>query len=288
MKCETTMMVAQTDGLRRYAAARKLRLIEMLEKHGYCSVREMSREVNVSPMTIRRDLQALEAEHIVRVSHGGARLSVKVQAEPDIDIRLHEHEQQKQMIGKVAATFIEAGDVIGFDAGSTIIHVARNLPDVPLTVVTYSLTSANAVSRSAHCGLQMLGGTFHPESFSFTGLHTTAALRDLRINKLFLAASGLVVSDGLYSTYLFDAEVKKALIDSSQQIILCMDSSKIGRVFLAHFASLERIDVLITDDMLTPTDKEAIEQYHVQIVTVPLQTSEVVTANVEYNRDISM
>jgi DeoR/GlpR family transcriptional regulator of sugar metabolism len=261
------MGVMQTGEGRPYAADRRRRLVAMLKEREYCTIHEMSQEIGISLMTVRRDLHVLAREQIVQLLHGGARLTAQAQVEPTIGIRLHERLPQKQAIGELAAKmFVKAGDVIGIDGGSTTVHVACHLPAVPLTVVTNSLTTANAIAEYEQCNLQMLGGTFLRESSIFTGTQTIAALQELRLHKLFLAAAGLRISDGLSSTYMFDAEVKKALMGSAQEVILCLDSTKIGRVFLAYFAALEEIDVLVTDDGITPEDKAAIEARDVRVV----------------------
>jgi DeoR/GlpR family transcriptional regulator of sugar metabolism len=263
------VVVRKLQGRRQYATDRHTRLIELLRRRGYCSVSELSAAAQVSPMTIRRDLQDLARQGIVQVSHGGARLALQRQAEPDFEIRAREHLFEKQAIGRQAATFIEPGDVIGIDAGSTAVEVARNLPDIPLTVVTYSLPVVNAVAGNEQCQLVLLGGLFHRESLSFTGPHVIGALRTLRITKLFLATSGLLVPDGLSSTYLFDAEVKRALMESSRQVIVCADSSKFGRGFLAHFASLDSVDTLVTDSGVSSEDRAAVERCNVQVIVAP-------------------
>jgi DeoR/GlpR family transcriptional regulator of sugar metabolism len=120
----------------------------------------------------------------------------------------------------------------------------------------------------------MLGGVLQHEASCFYGPLAIAALHTLYINKLFLATSGLLLPDGLSSSNLPDAEVKQALINASRQVILCMDSSKIGRVFLARFAALDAIDTLVTDSGVSDEDREAIEKHHVQVITVPVITSE--------------
>lgn len=257
------------ESRRPYAVDRHAHLIEILKKHGYCSVSEMSQILSVSAMTIRRDLHTLADQQIVQLTHGGARLSLHRQAEPNFAVRVLEHLPAKQAIGLVAAQLIEAGDVIGIDGGSTVVEVARNLPEVPLTVITYSLPVADLVASNEQHSLLLLGGVFHRETLSFTSPQSITMLRGLRINKLFLAASGLLIPDGLSSSYLFDSDMKQALMSSARQVILCMDSSKIGQVFLAHFAALESVHILVTDSAITPEDREALERCSVQVIIAP-------------------
>ena len=250
------------------ASDRHTQLIELLKKRSYCSVVEMSQLLNVSPMTIRRDLHMLQEKHIVEITHGGASFISSKRIEPDFDIRTHEHLPEKQAIGKMAADlFIEEGDVIGIDSGSTTLEIVRNLPNVPLTIVTHSLAAANFVAWNKQYSLIVLGGIMQHEANCLCGPQAIAALHTLNINKLFLSASGLLLLDGLSCNNLADAEVKQALIKSSRKTILCMDSSKIGKVYLARFAPLNSIDVLITDNCISDESREAIEQQQIEIIT---------------------
>ena len=257
---------------RQNASDRHAQLIGLLKKRGYCSVVEMSQLLNVSPMTIRRDLHMLHEKQIAEVTHGGARFSASKRIEPDFDIRTHEHLAEKQAIGKLAAErFIEEGDVVGIDSGSTALEIVRNLPNIPLTIVTHSLAAANVVAQNKRYSLIVLGGILQHEANCLCGPQAIAALQTLYINKLFLSTSGLVAPDGLSCNNLADAEVKQALISSSRQTILCMDSSKVGRAYLARFATLNDIDTLITDNGISDESREAIERQQIEIITVPTE-----------------
>jgi len=257
---------------RQNASDRHAQLIGLLKKRGYCSVVEMSQLLNVSQMTIRRDLHMLHEKQIAEVTHGGARFSASKRIEPDFDIRTHEHLAEKQAIGKLAVErFIEEGDVVGIDSGSTTLEIVRNLPNIPLTIVTHSLAAANVVAQNKRYSLIVLGGVLQHEANCLCGPQAIAALQTLYINKLFLSTSGLVAPDGLSCNNLADAEVKQALISSSRQTILCMDSSKVGRAYLARFATLNDIDTLITDNGISDESREAIERQQIRIITVPTE-----------------
>src|SRR5438552_7380255 len=252
---------------RQNASDRHAQLIGLLKKRCYCSVVEMSQLLNVSQMTIRRDLHMLHEKQIAEVTHGGARFSASKRIEPDFDIRTHEHLAEKQAIGKLAARlFIEEGEVVGIDSGSTTLEIVRNLPNIPLTVVTHSLAAANVVAQNRQYSLIVLGGVLQHKANCLCGPQAIAALQTLYINKLFLSTSGLLLPDGLSCNNLSDAEVKQALINSSRKIILCMDSSKVGKAYLARFAPLNIIDVLITDNGISDESREALEQQQIQII----------------------
>ncbi|HLZ57942.1 MAG TPA: DeoR/GlpR family DNA-binding transcription regulator [Ktedonosporobacter sp.] len=250
------------------ASDRHAQLIGLLKERGYCSVAEMSQLLHVSSMTIRRDLHMLQEKQIVEVTYGGARLMASKRIEATFDIRTHEHLAEKQAIGKlVAEHFIEEGDVIGLDSGSTALEIARNLPDIPLTVVTHSMSTANVVAQNKRHVLILLGGVLQHEANCFCGPQAIVALQTLYINKLFLSASGLLLSHGLSCDNLLDAEVKQAFISSSRQIILCLDSSKFGKTYLARFASLDVLNILVTDDGISDESRMALEQQHIQVMT---------------------
>ncbi|MBV9709445.1 MAG: DeoR/GlpR transcriptional regulator [Ktedonobacteraceae bacterium] len=248
---------------------RHAQLIGLLKERGYCSVGEMSQLLNVSAMTIRRDLHMLQEKQIVEVIYGGARLIASKRIEDDFDIRTHEHLAEKQAIGKRAVElFIEEGDVIGIDSGSTTLEVVRNLPNIPLTVVTHSMAAANVVAQNKRHSLIVLGGVLQRGANCFCGPQAISTLQTLYINKLFLSASGLLLPHGLSCDNLLDAEVKQALINASRQVILCMDSSKIGKSYLARFATLDVVNTLITDNDIADESRQAIEQMHVEVLTV--------------------
>ena len=189
-------------------------MIALLKERGYSSVAEMSNVLNVSPMTVRRDLHILHEKQIVEVTHGGARF---------------------------------------------------------LTVVTQSLPVAALVAQNKLYQLIMLGGVLQSSSNYFYGSQAIATLQEVYINKLFLATSGLLIPEGLSSSYLSDAEIKQAMIKASRKVILCMDSSKIGRVFLARFAPLDVIDTVLTDSGISDESCEALQKQHVQVIVVPTE-----------------
>src|SRR5947199_9939201 len=172
------------------ASDRNAQLLELVKTRGYCSVVEMNQLLNVSAMTIRRDLHMLQEKRIVEVTYGGASFISSKRIEPDFDIRTHEHLPEKQAIGKMATDlFIEEGDVIGIDSGSTALEIVRNLPNVPLTIVTHSLVAANVVAQNKQYSLIVLGGVLQREANCLCGPQAIAALQTLNINKLLLSTS---------------------------------------------------------------------------------------------------
>src|SRR5947209_20528879 len=127
--------------------------------------------------------------------------------------------------------------------------------------------AANVVAQNKRFSLILLGGVLQHGANCFCGSEAIATLQTLYINKLFLSASGLLLPHGLSCDNLLDAEVKQALISSSRQVILCMDSSKVGKAYLARFATLDVLDTLITDNGISDESRLALEQQHIQVIT---------------------
>src|SRR5256714_1914201 len=195
------------------------------------------------------------------LTYGGARWIAPKRNEPDFDIRTHEHLVEKQAIGKLAVElFIKEGDVVGIDSGSTALELVRNLPDIPLTVVTHSMAAANVVAQNKLHSLIVLGGVLQRGANCFCGPQAIGALQTLYINKLFLSASGLLLPHGLSCDNLLDAEVKQALISSSRQVILCMDSSRIVVSSLPRSAPLDTLKPLTPNTDIPEESGEAKKQ----------------------------
>src|SRR5260370_24235402 len=166
---------------------RHAQLIGLVKERGERRGAEISQLLNVSSMTIRRDLHILHEKQIVDLTYGGARWIAPKRNEPDFDIRTHEHLVEKQAIGKLAAKlFIKKGDVIGIDSGSTALEIVRNLPDIPLTVVTHSMAAANVVAQNKLYSLIVLGGVLQHGAKCFCGHQGINALSSLCINKFFV------------------------------------------------------------------------------------------------------
>src|SRR5260221_12685866 len=133
---------------RQNASDRHAQLIGLLKKRGYCSVVEMSQLLNVSPMTIRRDLHMLHEKQIVEITHGGASFIASKRIEPDFDIRTHEHLPEKQAIGKLAAElFIKAGDVIGISS----VVLPLSIPMTSPALIKISAASFPIACFSGRC-----------------------------------------------------------------------------------------------------------------------------------------
>jgi len=260
----------------RYHAARerRLRLLTAIRQRGFCSSAELSQRLRVSEMTIRRDIRRLAEQGLVRAVHGGASAAPApaeaAYAGTDFHVRAQQRAAVKRQLAQHAVRLIEPGAVIGLDAGTTGLELARVLPgDQRLTVVTHSLPVMAALAAQPGLEVIGLGGVFHHQTQSFTGPASLAALEHLRLRRFFLAASG-IQGGAVLCANPFDSEVKRALIAIAEEVILVTDSSKFGRTAMTRVASLRQVRTAVVDSGISAEDERALRTMVAEVIVVPL------------------
>jgi DeoR/GlpR family transcriptional regulator of sugar metabolism len=220
-------------------------------------------------MTVRRDLARLEELGLVRVVHGGVSATTDLRAPLAFQFRTHHHTLAKRAIGAHAAAMVEANSVIGLDAGTTVLEMARRLPGGQgVTVVTHSLPAMSAVARRDGVRLIGLAGTYEPEIQAFAGHLASSPLAQMRIETMFLGTSS--IRDGaMWATTSHDLEMKQALLRAADRVVLLADSSKFEYSALMMVASLSAVTVLVTDESISKAARRAVEEAGVALVSVP-------------------
>jgi DeoR/GlpR family transcriptional regulator of sugar metabolism len=216
-------------------------------------VSELSRRFGISEVSIRRDLTDLETRGLLRRVRGGAVSVPQTILDWSFNEKLMMQRDQKQRIGQAAAALVRNGDVIIMDSGTTVIHVARHisrqlLTTGHLTVITSSVPIVRELGSWNGVHLIVLGGIYLPQQEVLVGPAALANLQGLHADKMFLGAGGLSLEVGATTATVLDAEVDRASVGVSEQVIAVVDSSKIGRRGLASVVPLTEIDILITDD----------------------------------------
>lgn len=247
---------------------RQKRIIAFLKQTGTVSVNELTQLLDVSPATVRRDLEVLEQENLLRRVYGGAIEFQKIGYEPGYIDRLADCLNEKIALARVAASLVEPGDILAIDAGTTTGQIARLLGDVaPLTILTPSLTIAQIfadLDNSEHTVI-LPGGILRTRTRSLVGPLAEENLLKYRCNKAFIGCQSITAEDGAMNVNLLAISTKRALVDISQQVIVVADHSKFGRRSLAAIAATEEIDVLVTD---SKTGDAALQPFRDAGVTV--------------------
>lgn len=247
-------MSSTTDGAtRRLPAGRKAELASYVAEIGQVTVANLADRFDVSPDTIRRDLDQLDAEGVLIRTHGGA-ISLQAVPRPDtgVDVRLRLQTQAKDQIGALAAGLVPDGATLMINAGTTTLATARHLADHrDLTIATNSLRLATELNPAAYRDLYVFGGVVRTSAQGTVGpvafpTHSGGD-REIRCD-LALIGVGAVSPDAGYATSnLGEATMMREMMDRSAKVAVLADATKFGRRLFAQIAELERADYLVTD-----------------------------------------
>lgn len=226
---------------------RRKKIVDLLDRVGQISVKELSQRYDVSEVTIRSDLEVLAANHLIERTHGGA-VALRREVALLISHRKSQQIQEKERIGSYCASLVENGDSIFLDISTTALALSRYLKNHKnLTVVTNSLTTAQSLVEAEGVNVIVPGGNLRRETLSITGLEGYKWLNGYRFTKGFFGAHGITVEDGLTDVSLFEAEVKRQMVKQCKQVFGIFDATKWGRVGFAPFAMVDEIDCIVTD-----------------------------------------
>ncbi|CAG7614319.1 DeoR/GlpR family DNA-binding transcription regulator [Paenibacillus allorhizosphaerae] len=249
------------------AVDRRKEIINLLEQSGTVRVGDLSQRFGVTDETIRRDLERLESEGLIVRTHGGAVLSHRDKGfEPPVLQRESIRQEQKQAIGKYAASLVEEGEIIALDASTTCLQIVKHLPDMPLTVLTYSLAIANELVKKRNISMILIGGNFDSDSMAITGMSAETMVEGYHVDKFFFSCQGFDRLRGVSEPYESHARLKKKILNISDQLILVADSSKFQRKSLIRLLSLEDVHMLITDKGLLEEETGILEIKDLKVV----------------------
>jgi DeoR/GlpR family transcriptional regulator of sugar metabolism len=239
---------------------RRRALLDAFGTDGEVLVRSLAIELGCSEMTIRRDLDALAREGVVRRTHGGAvRVNLRRDEEP-YAVRALSGVEAKQRIGQAAAGLIMDGETVVLDSGTTTLEIARALRGRPVTVLPLGLRALIDLADDEVVRLIALGGEVRPGEMVVTGDLAQRAFDDLRFDTFLLGCCGIGVGDGVTTHVPGDASVKRAAVRSSRRTIAVADGSKLGRVAFARVCAIGELDRLITDTDADPEQVADVEE----------------------------
>lgn len=241
---------------------RRQSLLELLRKQPGLRVPELAIALDVSEGTVRNDLNALEEQALLIRVHGGAVLNQQGQFQNNSFLRrFQQNAAAKLAIAREAVVLVNDGDSILLDASSTALYFARALSARHrLRVMTNGFEVARELAHNSTNTVILIGGVVNNESSSVTGLLSEHIIDELHIQKAFLSCSGFSLERGMTEVHLAEAQLKRKVIESSQQLFALVDSSKFGKEDLTSFARPERISCLFTDNRLSSEWEERLKQ----------------------------
>ncbi|TKK80780.1 DeoR/GlpR transcriptional regulator [Herbidospora galbida] len=239
------------------AQQRQQAILERVRRTGGVRVADLVRDLGVSDMTIRRDLEALADRGLIEKVHGGATVAGPGSTEePGFAAKSVRQQAEKEAIARAAAHLVRPGSAVALSAGTTTWTFAHHLVDVPdLTLITNSVRVAEVFHRSGRPGqtIVLVGGVRTP-SDALVGPIAVQAIRSLNVDTLVLGVHGMNARAGFTTPNLLEAETDRELVAAAQQLVVLADHTKWGTVGISTIARLDRANVLVTDSGL---DKEA-------------------------------
>jgi len=239
------------------------------------TIKDLTQRFAVSEMTIRRDIGALEEAGLVRTYRGGVIVAGRQArsagvASYSLAVAETEHLAEKRAIARLAAKFIEPGDVIFLDSGSTVGCILDFVdPLLELTVFCYSLNVFNMAASRKNTRIVFAGGIYHPDSQCCDSPEGLVLLNRSRSAKAFISANGLHLELGGTTPGHFDISIKRAAMANTARSILVADSSKCGLVRTGHFADLDDFDIVVSDAGFPEDMRQFLSERHIEVALAP-------------------
>ena len=257
------------------ARQRQTLILERVREDGGVRVADLARDLGVSDMTVRRDLELLHNRGLIEKVHGGATSRPgSALFEPGFAAKSALQEPEKNAIAIAAVALVMPGTAIGISAGTTTYALARLLVDIPgLTVVTNSVPVADVLHKAARSDQTIIltGGVRTP-SDALVGPFAVAALRTIHVDLVFMGVHGMDPHSGFTTPNVLEADTDRALVASGRRLVVMADHSKWGVIGISSIARLDEADTLVTDDGLDDEARELLSAAVGELVIAPTGT----------------
>lgn len=249
-------------------AERRRRILSMTRVAGVVSTQSLAADLEVSEITIRRDLKEMADEGLLVRTRGGASMRDSVAREMSYLEKTAEAHDEKEAIAAKAAGFVEVGDSIILGPGTSTLALANAIKMIPeLTVVTNSLLVIDALIHVSNIQVEATAGSLRRSIRAFVGPLTEESLRSLKVDKVFMSGNGISRVRGLTTPEVTVAASDRALAAAGAKRFVLADYTKIGKETMWQTIGLEDIDVLITDSKADKTELDALRSEGVEVVT---------------------
>ena len=258
-----------------FVRERQERIWRIVEEHGRARVSDLATQFGVSSVTIRKDLIALEAGGRLIRTHGGAIAPMRSHPELAFDLRERLQQDQKTVIGNLAASLVREGESIVMDASTTALAVARRLRAQggwgQLTVLTNGLRLASELAGSPGITVLMLGGRVRWEALSVVGQLGDGLFKRINVQKAIVGAAGFTLESGLSDATDEEAQIKRAMVAAAREVIAIVDHTKWERAAFATFCQTGEIDTVLTDDAAPPAMIDALRARGIAVHAVAVE-----------------
>lgn len=254
------------------AEQRYQEILNLLDRDGSVKATDLCDILGSSRETVRRDLETLNAQGLIRRIHGGA---MRVQSQQSTDTaytafadRKKTNLHAKESIARAAVEYIRDGQAIALDSGTTSVALAKAIKNRfrSLTVVTNSLAVARVLANDPNITLLLTGGVYRADEDAFISDHATLIFSKINVDIFFLTVSGVSVERGVTYQRMDEILVQNAMLNASDRVIVIADSTKLGVNSLVTMCGIETISALITDSNAPATQVDAFRRAGVSVV----------------------
>ncbi|MGR6118027.1 DeoR/GlpR family DNA-binding transcription regulator [Aeribacillus composti] len=246
----------------------KSKRIEQIEKyvfeHQTVSLDELVKKFNVSKNTIRRDVQQLVERGTIKKVYGG--VAVNHTTLESFTVRQTRNQKQKKAVAKAAAKYVEDGDIIYIDSGTTTLEMVEYLQTKQVTIITNNLDFIINSYPYPNLNVLTTGGIFERKTKSFVSLKNMDILQSYNINKAFMASTGISISNGVTNSSPLESEIKQTIVKRSEQVYLLVDHDKFDKYALMTYCRLDEVDYIITDTAPSEQYQEFAKKHNIQLV----------------------
>lgn len=250
-------------------AERHQQIISKLQKEGKINVTDLCEDLDVSSVTIRKDLKLLEDKGLLFRTHGGATLHNPYTIDRSVNEKEKIQSTEKMLIGAKAASLVLPNDSVLIASGTTVLALAKSIqPQGHLIVTTSALNVALELIRHPEIEVMQLGGLLRKSSSSVTGPYAESILSDFSFSKLFLGVDGIDLEFGLTTTNVMEAHLNRQMIKVSQKTIVLADSTKFGKRGFGKICGFDDVDHIITDKGISEYVVKALEGMGIKVTIV--------------------
>lgn len=268
--CREPLMQPRPDRSLIFTRERRDLIARIVQEHGRARVADLSQRMDVSTVTIRKDLEALAAEGRILRAHGGALAITDAAAEGAFDVRERYQRAEKDRIGAAAAATVVDGESVALDASTTALAIARHLRArgggwVHLTVITNGLRIASELAGVPGIAVAMPGGFVRWEAMSVVGPLGEGLFSLVNIQRAFMGAAGFTIESGLSDATQEEADIKRLMTTHARQVIGVIDHTKWERAAFATFCSTQELTTIISDAPPAPPTVDALRRFGIEL-----------------------
>ncbi|MGJ7032275.1 DeoR/GlpR family DNA-binding transcription regulator [Niabella hirudinis] len=242
-------------------------ILNKLKKEGKVAILDLAEEINISSVTIRKDLKMLEERNLLFRTKGGGSLTNPYAVDKPINEKELINAEEKRRIARAALTVIGQTDSIIIGSGSTVFELARILyPDHKMTAITPALKVGLELNNRPNIEVLQLGGLIRPNSSSVAGIQALQVLDEISCDLLFLGVDGIDLEHGVSISNIAEASLNRKMIEVSQKLILLADSSKFNKRGLGKICNLDQVEYIVTDKRISEKTVFALQEKGIKVL----------------------